>query len=123
VILVDSSVWLDYFAGKAGAVPFLRAIGDTGNLVVPTVCIYEVYKWMSKERGKRDALKAVASMRQGVVADLDAGRALDAASLSREHGLPMADAIIYATARAYRAEVVTKDAHFKGLPGVRFIAA
>ena len=120
--LVDSSGWLEHFAGKAGSAVFSRAIDDTATLVVPTICIFEVYKWMRKERGKRDALRAVASLRRGVVVDLDTNLALQAASLSREHGLPMADAVIYATARAFRAEVLTKDSHFKGLPGVRFVA-
>ncbi len=34
----------------------------------------------------------------------------------------MADTIIYATARAEGADLLTCDRHFDGLPGVRFIA-
>ena len=34
----------------------------------------------------------------------------------------MADAIIYATARAQGADLLTCDRHFEGLPGVRFFA-
>src|SRR2546430_7430963 len=32
--------------------------------------------------------------------------------------LPMADLIIYATAQAHQAELITSDARFSGLPGV-----
>jgi hypothetical protein len=32
-----------------------------------------------------------------------------------------ADAIIYATARAHQAELVTSDVHFTGLPGVTIL--
>ncbi len=48
--------------------------------------------------------------------------ALVAADLSLEHKLPMADAIVLATARLHNAEVVTSDADFEGLPGVIYVA-
>ncbi|MBI3633182.1 MAG: PIN domain-containing protein, partial [Candidatus Vogelbacteria bacterium] len=35
----------------------------------------------------------------------------------------MADAIIYATAHAHQATLVTNDADFKGLPKVSYISA
>ena len=76
---------------------------------------------MRPDGQKHDVIILLDRIVADVFADLDAGRALHAAALSREHGLPMADVVIYATARAYRAEVFTRDAHFKGLPGVRFM--
>jgi predicted nucleic acid-binding protein len=47
--------------------------------------------------------------------------ALSAAVISLQHELPMADALIYATAEINGAELVTSDAHFKGLPRVTFL--
>ena len=44
--------------------------------------------------------------------------ALAAASYSIDYKLSMADAIIYATAQAHGAELITSDAHFTGLPDV-----
>jgi len=41
-----------------------------------------------------------------------------AAALNR---LPMADSLIYATARAHGAELWTQGGHFEGLAGVRFL--
>jgi len=55
-----------------------------------------------------------AADRGGPHGDNCAGRA----SLSIDYKLPMADAIIYATARAHQAELITSDAHFSGLTGV-----
>ncbi len=52
------------------------------------------------------------------VIPLDTAIALHAAELARTHKLATADAIIYATALHSRAELVTCDAHFKGLPQV-----
>jgi len=47
--------------------------------------------------------------------------ALQAALLSLEHKLPLADSIILATARAQKASLWTQDEHFKNLPGVEYI--
>jgi predicted nucleic acid-binding protein len=47
---------------------------------------------------------------------LDTSLALEAADVSLEHGLAMADSIVYATARRHGAKVVTGDADFDGLP-------
>src|SRR6266511_2086309 len=50
------------------------------------------------------------------VVPLNEELALVAADLSLETKLPMADAIILATARLYGAEVITSDADFDGIP-------
>jgi predicted nucleic acid-binding protein len=51
--------------------------------------------------------------------------AIVAVDMSADHGLAPADAMINATARLKRCELVTADADFRGLPGVtlREIAA
>ncbi len=41
--VVDSSAWLAYLAGETNAGFFAKAIEDTGNLVVPTICLCEVF--------------------------------------------------------------------------------
>ncbi len=56
-----------------------------------------------------------------VVADLDTATALAAADLCARHRLPTADAIVYATALAHGADLLTCDRHLETLPGVRFI--
>ena len=56
-----------------------------------------------------------------IVVPLDTALALAAAEVSAHHGLAMADAIVYATAQAHDADVLTCDAHFGGLPGVTLI--
>ena len=62
-------------------------------------------------------------MAQAVVVSLDAALALEAACLGPATALPCADSIVYATALHHGAELWTHDAHFRELPGVRFIAA
>lgn len=120
--LVDSSGWLEYFADDANAGFFAAAILDTEQLIVPTLSLLEVFKRVLQQRGEGDALQAVALMRQGQVIELDATLALSAARLAIEHGLALADAVIYATARSFDALLWTQDADFDGLPSVRFVA-
>jgi PIN domain nuclease of toxin-antitoxin system len=55
-------------------------------------------------------------------ANLGAKRGAGSADLSAAHKLPMADAIIYATALQEYADLLTCDAHFEGLPGVVYVA-
>ena len=82
------------------------------------VAIYEVYKWIKRERSEDEALEAVATMKKTVVADLTEEIALVAADLSLAHGLAMADAMMLAFARANRADLVSTDSGFDGIAGV-----
>ena len=118
--VVDSSAWLEYFADAPAAGFFAPAIEDTARLVVPTLSLYEVFKRLLQQRGEGAALTAVALMQQGTLVELSAPLALSAATLSVAHRLPMADSVMYATARAHEATLWTQDADFATLPGVRY---
>jgi predicted nucleic acid-binding protein len=123
VNVVDSSGWLEYFASGPNADFFAPTLEAVDDLVVPTVSIYEVFKRVLQQRGEGDALQAVALMQQGDVADLSATLALDAARMSVELKIPMADAIILTTARANSATLWTQDSHFEGIAGVEYVSA
>lgn len=119
--LVDSSGWLEYFAGGPNAGVFAPPLQSTDTLVVPTLSIYEVFKRVYAQRGEEDALAAVALMEQGHVVELDSSTALTAARLSLQLKLPMADSIMLATAAHHEATFWTQDADFAGVPGVRYV--
>lgn len=119
--VVDSSAWLAYFADEPTAEQFADAIEHTTRLVVPSVCLTEVFKVVARQRGEGDALQVMAIMQQGVVVDLDAALALSAAAVSLEHRLPLADSIVYATAKQVGGVVWTQDDDFKDLPDVQYV--
>ena len=121
--LVDSSAWLAYFADTRNAGKFAKPILDMGKLLVPTIVMYEVTKVLLGRVGEETAIVAQAHLQQGTVIDLNTELAVSAAATSLEKGLPMADSIILATARAYNATVWTQDDDFKGLPGVKYYRA
>jgi predicted nucleic acid-binding protein len=123
VNVVDSSGWIEFALDGPNAGIFETPLLDTANLVVPSISVFEVYRFVLRERGREAALTLAASMRQGTVVDLDAALAVEAAELAQAHRLPMADAIIYSVARVHEATLWTQDADLRGLDGVKYVAA
>ena len=118
--IVDSSGWLAYFADEPNAKHFISPLKDTDSLVVPTITVYEVFKVVLRESSENDALQATAAMLKGTVVDLTVPLAIAASKLSLEKGLPMADSIILATAKAYDAILWTQDSDFRNMAGVKY---
>lgn len=114
--VVDSSGWLEFLTGSSRSRIFLPAIKDTKNLIVPVISVYEVVKRILRDGDEADARSAIQAMTLGQTVDIDLSLALEAA----RYKLPMADSIIYATARYHQATLWTQDEDFGGLPGVRY---
>jgi toxin FitB len=119
--VVDSSGWMEYFTNGINAEFFIPAIQDVKNLLVPSICIYEVFKRLLMDMGEENALQAVGIMSYGGEVGLDRKIAIDAAQISLDLKLAMADSIILATARTHAASLWTQDAHFKDIKGVKYI--
>jgi toxin FitB len=113
--VLDSSCWIEFFADTSRADLFAPALEVPEALVVPVVTIYEVIKKLHREAGEEVAAAALSLMQRGQVVAIDLPLALDASL----NALPLADSLIYATARAHGAELWTQDTHFEGLAGVR----
>ena len=119
--IVDSSCWLEYLAGSKIGEEVSPVIQDIGQLLIPAITIYEVFKKILIELDEDKALFATAHMKQGKVVDVDSDLAIFAAQTGKEFNLAMADSLIYATARKYRAKLYTSDKHFKDLDMVEYI--
>ena len=116
-MLVDSSGWVEFFTDGPLAERFAPFLDNLAEVVTPTIVIFEVYRVIRRQRPVEEALAAVAQMQKTRVVDLDQVLALTAADVSVEHGLAMADAIVYATAMTEGTELVSGDSDFEGLPG------
>ena len=123
MIVMDSTGWLEMFLGGPRADDFSRRLDEAEAVLVPTIAIYEVYKVLRREASEEAADEGTGQMRLQTLVPLDDILAMEAADYSLRHALPMADAVLYATARAYGAMLVTSDRHFDGLPGVDYIAS
>jgi predicted nucleic acid-binding protein len=120
--VIDSSGWLEFFADGPNADYFKSAIQDEEHLVIPIICLYEVFKITLSHAGEEEALRVAGLMSFGKIVDVNREIVLAAAHLSIQQKLPMADSLILATARASDATLWTQDEHFKDIPGVKFIA-
>ena len=119
--VVDSSGWLEYFADGPSADVFARPLGETEDLFVPTISLFEVFKVVLIQRGESEGLRAISIMQEGRLVDLTSTIALHAARLSVDLSLPMADSVMLATAREHNAILWTQDGDFKGIEDVEFI--
>ncbi len=118
--LVDSSGWLEYLADGKNAKVFAPVIENTEKLIVSAINIYEVFKKVCIEKDESSAIQIVALMQQAKVIDVNQQIAIQAAKLSCELRIPMADSIIYTTAIANNATLWTQDADFINLKGVKY---
>lgn len=121
MLLVDSSGWIEFFTEGPRAGHYAKHLKDLSKIVTPTIVLYEVYKIIRRERTEEEALIAAALMNRTAVVPLTGSIALLAADLSLQYSLPMADAIVYATAVEEDCSIVTGDTHFKGLGRVLFV--
>ena len=121
MIVVDSSGWVEFFTDASLAADYFSRLRNLAIVVTPVIVIYEVYKRLKRDLSEDDALVAVSAMQRTRVVPVSQELALLAADLSLEHGLAMADAMVLATARLFRAELVTSDADFQNLAGVTYL--
>ncbi len=118
--IVDSSGWLEWFTNDRLADKYGPYLAKSNELLVPSICIYEVYKVLKREVGEEKALMAIGYMKTSSVVPLDDNIALHAADLSIRYKIAMADSIIYATGLINNCTIITSDADFQELPSVTY---
>ncbi len=122
-VVVDSCGWIEYLTDGPLAQYYAGVLEGDEPVAVPTLVLYEVYKFVKRVSGEERAMVAAAHLCTCTLVPLDEALALEAADAALAHGLAMADATVYATACRLGAELITSDKDLKGLPGVRFIEA
>ncbi|HEY8064919.1 MAG TPA: type II toxin-antitoxin system VapC family toxin [Methylosinus sp.] len=118
--LVDTSAWIEWLIDSPVGKTIGAELPGREQWLVPTIIQLELAKWLTRNVGEDEADQAIAFTQTCRIADLDTAIALAAADLCIQRRLATADAIVYATARAHGADLLTCDRHFDGLPGVRF---
>jgi uncharacterized protein len=121
MVLVDTSAWIEWLIGSPTGEALLERLPQQSDWLVPTMVQLELAKWLTREVGEDKADQVIAFTQVCQVIPLDTEIALAAADACRTHKLATADAIIFATAQARGATLLTCDAHFEGLPGVDFM--
>jgi predicted nucleic acid-binding protein len=119
--VVDTSAWIEWLEGSPLGQALDNELPVRNEWLVPTVVQLELAKWARRQAHAEKADQLIAFTTTCVVIDLSTAIALSAAQLCGEQKLATADAIIYATARAYEADLLTCDRHFENLPGVLYL--
>ena len=119
--VVDTSIWIEWLIDSPLKQTIAEAFPDITQCIVPTIVQLELDKWLTREIGESESDQVIAYTQNCIVATLDTKIALQAADLHRQYKLATADAIVYATAITYNADLLTCDSHFEGLPHVVFI--
>jgi len=121
MVLVDTSAWIEWLIWSPTGEALSERLPPQSDWLVPTMVQLELAKWLTREVGEDKADQVIAFTQVCHVVPLDTEIALAAADACRMHKLATADAIIFATAQAQGATLLTCDAHFEGLPGVDFM--
>jgi predicted nucleic acid-binding protein len=119
-MLIDTSVWIEWLIGSPLGQRLGARFPPADQIIMPTIVQLELAKWLEREQGEDAANRMIAFTTTCVVVPLTTDLAFSAATLHKACKLATADAIIYATARAKHAKLLTCDAHFTGLDGVDF---
>ena len=129
--VIDTYAWVEYLIGS-GPGKAAKGFIEGADPATPSIVLAELTKWYLKEveaerrsdREMREHLGFVES--KSSIVPLDGRLAKEAGELDflmkkRMKGWPMADSLIYATAKSLGAKVVSGDPHFRGLPDVEFL--
>ncbi len=119
--VVDTSAWIEWLVDSPTGRLVVPLLPEKNEWFVPTIVQLELMKWLVREVGEDKADQVLAFSMLCNVQPLDTEIALAASEACRIHKLATADAIVYASARAADAELLTCDSHFEGLPGVHLI--
>jgi len=118
--VVDTSVWIEWLTGGTLGRSLAKELPQRAECIVPTIVQLELSKWLMREAGEDQLDEVIAYTQKCIVVPLDTRIALLATELHRQHKLATADAIVYATAHALGAELLTCAAHFAKLPAVLY---
>lgn len=123
-VLIDSHGWIEYFAEGPLQPKYEKYVesADPSKYLTPATIVYEVFKKIKSVKDESLALKVVAFITEKTtVISISKEIALEAAEISLETKLSMADAMIKAVADKNGANIITGDEHFKGMKNVVFI--
>jgi toxin FitB len=120
-LVIDSSGWLEYITADEKAELFAPYFEGAASILVPVIVLYEVRKILLLRNARTLAEIFLSEVLRRPIIPITEGIALAAASISIDHQLAMADALLYAAAQSRKAHFVTTDTHFQKLPDVTLL--
>ena len=118
-ILVDSSVLIDFFEQKLS--PKGREWLSSYSTSISVVSYFEICRFFYKTGKSKELATVKMRLDSFDTKSISTEICDEAAKLSSSHNLSVADALIYATAKAHSMRLLTSDSDLKNLPGVVFV--
>ena len=114
-VLIDSSVWIEYFNGTKKGEKAVIYIEVGNELVISTINTAEVYRFMLAKKGSAAAEEAASYMESlAFQVPVDSEIAKESARIKHSKKISLGDSLIIATARKINAEILTGDSDFIG---------
>jgi predicted nucleic acid-binding protein len=115
---IDSSIWIEYFFNNN-----YNEIIEVDALMTSVLSLFEVKRKLIKE--KANSLEISKSIefikKRSIIIPVNLEIAEMSASLSEEKNIPAMDSLIYSSALAKNAILITQDNDFRGLKNVRVL--
>ncbi len=119
-VTFDSSAWIEYFAGTAKGKMVQKILTQNKPCITPSICLMEIkHKYLREKHQYADRLDFI--MITSNIVDITKEIALMAADIKKQYKLYTIDALIYATAKKHKSQLLTGDHHFAKLPNVKII--
>ena len=118
--VLDTCVWIEIVLASSLGKRFNALLADKQSVLVPSMVQFELRRWALREYETSRADFIILALREAVIVQTGERVAFLAADLARKYKLHATDALVYATALEYDAQLVTCDAHFKDLPQVDY---
>jgi predicted nucleic acid-binding protein len=113
---------VEYFKGSKHGAQARAYIDGDEDAIVSAINVAEVYRWVLREYDEPTAedYRSILRTRAGIV-PVDEATAVRGAQVRAAHGWGLRDALVYATATAHAARIVTGDPDFRKVPDAIFI--
>ena len=104
---IDSFDWIERLTNDPEVIKYNKIIDQARpeETITSVVVLYEMYRKVKNLKGEQIALENEAVLTKTPIVTLDQTLSLEAADYSLEYGLHFPDALVYATAGRFNAEL------------------
>lgn len=120
-VLVDTSVWIEFFRKDTATSRALEALIKAGRVVVPGIVVFELLQGVKPEKEKGRIMDLLSNLDYVEMSkDLWASAAVLSRSLKDKGlNLPLSDVLLAAIALKHNLPLFTLDAHFDSMAEVK----
>lgn len=123
-IIIDTSVWIEYFKNNKDYVPFIEDNLNLENILISGLIISELLHGVKSEKEYKLLSESISAVpyAECIYEDWIATGEMLYNLKKKGISVPLTDVLISAIAIRYNASVLTLDKHFKSIARIKLIA-